>query len=229
MYQSWRDLLFLHWRMEPAEVQRTLPASLRVDTFEGSAYVGIIPFTMQGIRPRFLPSVPLVSNFLEMNLRTYAHDRNGVPGVWFYSLDCNRNLAVQIARRFFGLPYFKARMKASSRDGTHQYSTRRVGRDVALQYTYRTGRKDRRAEPGSLEFFLVERYALFSCTGTGKLRIGRVHHTPYPLRDVELSAWDDRLFEWDGLSRPGRPPDHELASKGVDVEIFPLGEAEPPG
>ena len=106
MKQAWRNLAFLHWRMPVDVVQRTLPPGLTVDTFDGAAYIGLVPFYMRRIRPRFLPPVPGLSWFLEVNVRTYVIDHNGVPGVWFYSLDANQWFAVKIARRFFKLPYF---------------------------------------------------------------------------------------------------------------------------
>ena len=131
MFQQWRDLLFLHWEFSVAEIQRTLPEGLFVDTFEGKAYLGVVPFFMQNIRPRFLPAVPGLSNFMEMNLRTYVHDRAGVPGVWFYSLDANQPLAVAIARRLFHLPYEHATMKSSrSPQGLIRYESQRRGDDA---------------------------------------------------------------------------------------------------
>jgi uncharacterized protein len=114
MYQQWRDLLFLHWEYSTATIQATLPDGLYVDTFDGKAYLGVVPFFMRNIRPRYLPTVPGISNFMELNLRTYVHDREGVPGVWFYSLDANQHLAVKIARRFFHLPYVFAHMNLIS-------------------------------------------------------------------------------------------------------------------
>ena len=113
MYQQWSDLLFLHWEYSAAVIQATLPEGLFVDTFGGKAYLGVVPFFMRNIRPRFLPAVPGISDFMEMNLRTYVHNRAGIPGVWFYSLDANQWLAVKIARRFFHLPYEHAEMKSS--------------------------------------------------------------------------------------------------------------------
>jgi len=111
MYQQWRDLLFLHWEYPAAAIQETLPEGLFVDTFGGTAYLGIVPFFMRNSRPRFLPAVPGLSNFMELNLRTYVYDRSGIPGVWFYSLDANQPLAVEIARRIFHLPYRHAKMR----------------------------------------------------------------------------------------------------------------------
>ncbi|MBL6765129.1 MAG: DUF2071 domain-containing protein [Verrucomicrobiae bacterium] len=121
MLHQWSDLLFLHWEDPMAEIQRTLPEGLYVDTFDGKAFLGI--------RPRYLPAVPGISNFMELNLRTYVHDREGVPGAWFYSLDANQRLAVKIARRFFHLPYEFAHMKSSrTPEGRIHYESRRAGK-----------------------------------------------------------------------------------------------------
>ncbi len=106
MRQSWDHLLFLHWVLSPARIQETLPPGLWVDCHDGQAYLGIVPFFMMRIRPNGLPSVPYLSHFLECNVRTYVHDEQGTPGVWFYSLDTNRWLAHWIARNFFKLPYY---------------------------------------------------------------------------------------------------------------------------
>jgi uncharacterized protein YqjF (DUF2071 family) len=122
--QRWRDLLFLHWRVPVSTVQRTLPEGLTVDTFDGDAWVGIVPFAMQGVRPRFFPPVPWLSWFLELNVRTYVLDAQGVPGVWFHSLDCDQPVAVEIARRCFHLPYMHARMRATRMGSVVDYTRR---------------------------------------------------------------------------------------------------------
>lgn len=226
MVQNWRDLLFLHWEFDPETIQATLPQDLNVDTFVSKAYVGIVPFFMRDVRPRGLPTVPGISNFLELNLRTYAYDRQGTPGVWFYSLDANQWLAVEIAKKFFGLPYHYARMRATIGDeGEIQFSSYRhaAGPDSRSNFRYRPHGLVRNAQPGTLEFFLTERYLLFSHDSKGGKRLtGRVHHQPYPLLDVEVLDWDAKLFELNGLQTPGHPPDHMAMSNGVDVEVFGL-------
>ncbi len=225
MYQQWRDLLFLHWEYPAAAIQATLPEGLFVDTFGGKAYLGIVPFFMRNIRPRFLPAVPGISNFMEVNLRTYVHDRSGVPGVWFYSLDANRWLAVKIARRFFHLPYEHARMRANrAPDGRIRYESLRTGEranGASCLFEYAAGAELLPPSPGSPEFFLVERYRLYSRAPCG-LRRGAVSHQPYPLCRADVSAWDDHLLTLDGFAPAGRPPDHIVMSRGVDVTIFPL-------
>lgn len=225
MYQRWTDLLFLHWEFPVETVQRTLPEGLRVDTFGGKAYVGIVPFFMRDVRPRFLPAVNGLSNFMELNLRTYVYDSCGVPGVWFYSLDANQWLAVTLARRFFHLPYEHAKMDAArSVDGVIHYESVRKGASGDSNrcvYDYRLGKALPCAAPGSLEFFLVERYSLYA-SSSGRNWRGVVHHAPYEMRQADVVACDEHLLALDGFEPTGRPPDHAIASPGVDVTIFPL-------
>lgn len=225
MYQQWRELLFLHWEFPVVELQRTLPDGLFVDTFAGKAYLGVVPFFMRNIRPRFFPPVPGISNFMEMNLRTYVYDRAGVPGVWFYSLDANQWLAVKIARRFFHLPYEHAEMNSSPMsEGRIRYESLRLGtraNRAGCVFDYAPGPELPQPSPDSLEFFLVERYRLYSSAPDG-LRRGAVFHPPYPLCRAELTAWDEQLLALDGFAPTGRPPDHVILSRGVDVNVFPL-------
>ncbi len=225
MYQSWRELLFLHWTVDAREIQRALPRGLTVDTFGGHAYLGIVPFLMRGVRPRCCPRVPGVSDFLELNVRTYVCDALGRPGVWFYSLDASQPVAVVAARRFFHLPYFRSRMKAESNPQTGEisYLSHRFGIDESLSscFRYRPRGTPQDATPGTLEFFLIERYVLFALSHKPvQLWLGKVHHKPYFLRQAEITEWDDCLFEVNGLKRPNRPPDHVVISPGVDVEVF---------
>ena len=222
MYQKWEQLLFLHWGFEPAEIQKTLPTGLTADTFDGEAWVGIVPFLMRGIRPRFLPAVSKISNFLELNLRTYVHDAQGRPGVWFYSLECNQPLAVQIARSLFHLPYQHARMNTAIQpSGMRKYASQRKKDEVVSKFHYQIADDSHEATPGGLEFHLAERYLLFSKSPNG-LRMGRVHHQPYPLAPASLQKWDARLFALNGLPVPSRPPDHVMGSAGVQVKVYPL-------
>ncbi|HVJ84029.1 MAG TPA: DUF2071 domain-containing protein [Caulifigura sp.] len=225
MYQTWRELLFLHWRF-PAEVlQAVLPPGLTLDTFDGAGWLGVVPFFMRNVRPKWCPPVPGISNFLELNLRTYAFDEKGRPGVWFLSLDANRKLAVWAARKFFGLPYRNAIMHAdwNRRTGHVRYTCQRHGTPARLtcRYEYEPAAPAATAVPGTLEFFLIERYFLFAQTPAG-LQIGQVHHTPYEISPANLLHWDEHLIELGKLPLPERRPDHALISRGVTVEIFPL-------
>ena len=224
MFQRWSDLLFLHWQWDAANLQSRLPAGLHIDTFDGKAWLGIVPFFMERIRPRRLPPLPWISWFLELNVRTYVHDDEGRPGVWFFSLDCNQPLAVWTARTFFHLPYQRAVMR-SRRAGNHvRYHCRRKSQSpttAAADFAYTLASPAYEAAPDSLEFFLVERYWLFASTPRG-LRIGQVHHRPYQVSTPRLDAWSAAPLQWNGWAEPARPPDHVLGSSVVDVEVFAL-------
>lgn len=226
MHQTWQRLLFLHWRMESAVLQKRLPPGLFLDTFDGAAWVGIVPFFMRNVRIRGLPPIPTTVHFLELNLRTYVHDAAGLPGVWFFSLDAASRLAVWGARCWFGLPYHAAAMSATVEEATGRvdYHSRRRGTpaDAASHFTYAPAGKLREAAPDSLEFFLIERYVLFAPRRGGRVAVGRVHHPPYQFADAEVSAWDDHLLMLSGLERLLRPPDHAVVSPGVSVEVFGL-------
>lgn len=224
MHQRWSNLLFLHWRVDPEMLRARLPDGLHLDLHEDEAWLGIVPFFMQRIRPSFLPPVPGLSWFLELNVRTYVHDESGRPGVWFFSLDCNQTLAVEFARRAFHLPYEHATMSAQTNDFI-DYTCRRKGADTAASYRYRPAGSGTPAEPGSLEFFLAERYLLFSADRKGGIHHGQVHHHPYRLAPADCPEWSAAPALWDGLTLPSSPPDSALVAEPVDVSVFPLRRA----
>jgi len=220
--QRWSDLLFLHWRVDPAQVQAGLPRGLHVDTFGGAAYVGIVPFKMERVRPAGLPPLPWLSWFLELNVRTYVHDAHGRPGVWFYSLDCNQPFAVALARRFFHLPYFRAHMECERLDERIQYRCRRESApEPGWSYEWTPSPGARTAEPGSLEFFLLERYLLFSAAPDGQLFSGRVHHEPYRFDAVALGGHSVGPARAAGFACEGAP-ESVLGADPVDVSVFAL-------
>ncbi|NNE91236.1 MAG: DUF2071 domain-containing protein [Verrucomicrobiales bacterium] len=229
MRQTWSNLLFLHWRVRPESIQQTLPEGLFVDTFDDSAWLGVVPFEMRNIRPAGLFSVPWLSFFLELNVRTYVHDEQGNPGVWFYSLDTNRWLAYKIARTFFKLPYFPANMKMSRRDdGLLGYRAHRTGEvGPGSEFVYSPADRDDElatAEVGTLEFFLLERYLLFSHDERRRrLFSGQVNHEPYQFQNADVREWDAAPVEWDGLSGlVNGNPIHQCVAQPVDVEVFRL-------
>ena len=225
MFQSWQKLLFLHWRFAPDLIQSMLPAGLTVDTYDNSAWVGVVPFLMRNIRPAWFPSVPYVSNFLELNVRTYACDENGTPGVWFLSLSANRWLAVQLARQLFHLPYFWSQMSVLEEEGGWiDYRCRRFNDPLkqTCRYRYRGIGTPAPAKANTLEFFLVERYILFALLGNGKIATGQVHHTPYEIQQAEVQIQSDQVLKLDRLPLPADPPVSALYSAGVDVEVFGL-------
>jgi len=219
----WENLLFLHWAWDAADIQKTLPPGLRVDVFEGQAWLGVVPFFMRRVHPVGLPCVPWLSDFLELNVRTYVYDETGTPGVWFYSLACNQPVAVEIARRFFHLNYVHAAIQAAVRDGGMEYQSRRHA-EVAV-YDYAMDGPAVEAVPGTLEFFLLERYVLFSTNRGGRIHSGRVHHAPYQFAPARVKAWSFLPAGEDGFADPGRSPDHMHFSPGVDVAAWPIKSA----
>ena len=228
MAMRWEQLLFLHWSMDPAEVQRTLPPGLTADTFDGRAWLGVVPFFMRGVRPRFAPAVPGLSDFLELNVRTYVFDEQGRPGVWFYSLDANQWLAVKTARALFHLNYRHATMSAAvSGAGEVDYRARRRSKGGVVEresrFRYRALGEADVAAARSREFFLVERYLLFAFDERRRrLGRGRVWHRPYEISAVEVPLWDDVNLRLAGFASPTRSPDHVCAARRVEVEAWPL-------
>lgn len=220
-YQKWRTLLFSHFEV-PVEVLRPLlPPQLSVDTYAGRAYVGVVPFTMRDVQPlRWVPPLPGTAHFHEANVRTYVHRGGADPGVWFFSLEAANRLAVWAARTFFHLPYHFAEM-ALEQDGDRvTYRSQRRGAEARLQARYRVGAALPPSEPGTLRYFLAERYYLYAL-GSGALWRGQVHHRPYPLHEAHVELLDQTLLASAGLPADGaRTPD--LFSPGVDVEIFGL-------
>ena len=226
MYQRWEELLFLHWPVEPQIVAKVLPPGLGVDTYKGKAWLGVVPFSMRGVRPRFLPAVPGLSSFPELNLRTYVVDELGRPGVWFYSLDTPKHLPNWIARTFFHLNYRFARIQVEDKGGSRSYRSELwmgTDWDVPQEYEWERIGEPFTAEAGSLDFFLAERYRLFAYNDAkAQLMTGQVHHQAYPLQQVNLKRYSKRIFTLNGLSKPDSLPVSLLASSGVNVEISPM-------
>lgn len=223
MYQSWGKLLFMHWQIPIEALRRLIPKRLTVDTFDGKAWVGLIPFTVWDARPIFMPPLPWVSDFHEINVRTYVH-LDGVPGVWFFSLDANSLVAVMAARTFFHLPYHSARISLEQEGNTIIYTTTRKGAapPAAFNATWTIGTDMPQVEPGSLDFFLIERYCLYT---SNEARLYRccIFHQPWPLQEARLTAYDSSIIGADGLPPPhGEPILH--CGGPVNVEVWPLEE-----
>jgi hypothetical protein len=208
MAQRWHDLLFAHWPLPVQALRPLLPPALPIDTFDGVAWLGIVPFRMSGVRARWLPPLPGLSAFPELNVRTYAtlDDR---PGVWFLSLDAASRLAVWTARRLFRLPYVHARMACRRRDGWVRYDSRRPG--GVFQGAYRARGAAAPSAPGSLGHFLTERYCLYAADGRGRLYRGEIDHPPWRLAPAELVAEVNTMAEAHGLRLPPAPPLLHLA------------------
>lgn len=233
MYQRWAKLLFLHWSV-PVEMLRALvPPELEIDTFEGNAYVGLVPFTMTDIRPRGLPAIRQLSDFHETNVRTYVHFRGRDPGVWFFSLDAANAAAVRIARAWYKLPYHFAAMRLHERphrwaeDVTiTEYETTRLWPHplpAGCNVRYEIFGDVSAAAPGTLEHFLAERYILYAKSG-GRLYQGRVHHEPYPLQGAEVQLREETMLAAAGIARPDTEPLAHYAAQ-VRVKVYALTPA----
>ena len=224
-YQKWRDLLFVHWPVPVGALRPLVPAELAIDTFDGTAWVGLVPFHMTGVRPAWSPPLPGISTFHETNVRTYVHRDGRDPGVWFFSLDAASSLAVRVARFWWYLPYFRSRMRVQRRGSRIAYEGRRLwpepsgaGYRVEAEIGESLGIAN---DAATLEFFLAERYLLYARGRDGSLWRGQVHHWPYPLRTARLVDFDETMVTAAGIAPPGSPS-HVLFSAGVDVEIFRL-------
>jgi uncharacterized protein len=226
MHQNWGKLLFLHWRIDQKLLRQLVPAELEIDTFDGSGWIAVTPFTMWDIRglPPFLPAVPGLSSMHELNVRTYVYfDR--VPGVWFFSLDCNSAAAVLTARTFFFLPYYHAEIELEQQGNRINYSSERTEDPPAeFSASWRAGDTLDYSHPGSLEFFLTERYCLYS-ERDGELYRARIHHEPWPLQKATLGSLESTMVESLGLPTPKGEPLLHYAEE-ISVDIWPLEDLE---
>jgi uncharacterized protein len=227
--QNWLDLLFAHWPIRVEHLQPLVPSRLTLQEFEGTAWVGVVPFRMTGVMRRPLPDLPGVSAFPELNLRLYV-EHQGRPGVWFVSLDATNWLAVQAARWLFHLPYHHARMAhrgellSASLEPTSAgivFESQRVSQPptVTFRAAYRAVGSTFTAQPGTLEHFLCERYCLYAVSPRGTLFRCDVHHRPWPLYRAEAEIQADELLARYGLKVEDRPP-HVLATPGVHTVVW---------
>ena len=226
MTQSWHDLLFAHWPVDARMLQEKLPSGLPLDTFEGQAWVAVVPFRMTNVAPRGVPSVPFVSAFLELNVRTYV-TMHGKPGVYFFSLDANSALAVAAARTLFQLPYFAASMNVEIRDGHFVYTSTREGRAdgvAQLAATYRPIGPVQLAQPGSLEYFLTERYCLYTVDRSFHAKRLEIHHSPWQLQVAEATIALNTMADAADIRLPARAPLLHFA-KRQDALAWPSREA----
>jgi uncharacterized protein len=212
MAQTWHDLLFAHWRIDVAQLRTTLrpqiPDVLDIDTFQGEAWIGVVPFRMSGVRLRATPALPTLSAFPELNVRTYV-THGGKHGVWFFSLDAANPIAVPVARAWFHLPYFNARMRCEVRKGWIEYSSDRTHRGAPtakLRVRYRAIGEAFHARPGTLEHFLTERYCLYAADPRGKIVRGDIQHAPWPLQPAQAEFRENTMIEAAMESGASAPP-----------------------
>jgi uncharacterized protein YqjF (DUF2071 family) len=222
MHQDWCDILFLHWAFPAETVRRLLPQGLSLDLFDGQAYVGLTPFSLRNLRLTGMPPVPYLSHFLECNLRTYVVGPDGVPGIWFFSLEAERKLAV-LGARVLNLPYFHAEMEYLREGDNYRYVSQRDhgGEDApGLSVRWKVGQELPASQPGELAWFLVERYCLYARRGEQGLHSICIHHPPWILREARLEQCEQSLSLWAGLPTPSSPVS-TLFSRGVSTAIWP--------
>lgn len=222
MQMRWVDLLFAHWAVDAAVVRCLIPERLELDLFEGRAYVGVVPFRMDGVKLRGVPAVPGLHSFPEINLRTYVNF-GGKPGVWFFSLDAGQRLAVRAARRFFHLAYFDARFDiAVAGNGEVNYSSVRTHRGMPnanFTGTYRPVGDPFRSSNGTVDSWLTDRYCLYAADAAGGLYRGDIDHQSWPLQHAEADVRVNTLGDWLGIELKG-PPQILHFAKSLDVRAW---------
>jgi uncharacterized protein YqjF (DUF2071 family) len=213
MKMQWHDLLFMHYRVAIQDLRRLIPEPLEIDTFDGSAWIGIVPFRMTGVAPRMVPPVPWLSSFPELNVRTYV-TIGGKPGVWFFSLDATNPLAVRFARRTFHLKYMDAEIDFSRKDcscdgtwiGYRSTRTHRNEPAANLDCEYRPIGQPYRAAPGKLEYFLTARYCLYSCSNKGVIYRGEIDHDPWQIQNAQTIINENSMLNGLNLIVEGNSP-----------------------
>lgn len=223
MRMVWHDLLFLHWPVPTAALRPLIPGSLEIDTFEGQAWIAVVPFHMSGIRHRWLPPMPGLAAFPELNVRTYVRAR-GRSGVYFFSLDAHNAIAVQTARAAFRLNYLWAGMH-TRRDGDWvEYASRRThfaAPRAEFRARYRPTGPRYSSRSGDLDHWLTERYALFVTDRGGAPLIGEIDHSPWPLQPAEVLIEANTMAHAAGIALPDSPPLAHFAER-LDVVAWSL-------
>ena len=231
MAQRWHDLLFAHWPIGVDVLRPLIPLTLDIDTVDGQAWIGVVPFHMSGVRPRAMLPVQGLSAFPELNVRTYVRPRDECwerPGVWFFSLDAANQIAVAIARRFFHLPYFHARMSVTSTGGTIHYASERIHRDApkaTFRGSYAPTGDIAVARPGSLEDWLTNRYCLYTQDRRARLLRCDINHALWPLQPAEAQIDRNTMTTPYGIELPAQAPLLHF-SKRLDVVVWRLRRAE---
>lgn len=225
--QSWCDLLFAHWPVSAESLRSLVPPELEIQEFGGTSWVGLVPFRMTGVMLRGLPDLPYISAFPELNVRLYV-EKDGRPGVWFLSLDAANRFAVWGARKFLHLPYFHAAMSLETNataahklddNAAISYRSARTTGNARFTASYGPEGEVYRAQPGSLEHWLTERYCLYAQAPSGTLRRMEVHHAPWPLQRASAEIEENTIFAADGLNIAG-PPALLHFSRRLDVVVW---------
>jgi uncharacterized protein YqjF (DUF2071 family) len=219
LFMRWHDLLFLHWPIRPELIRPLVPSGLELDTFDGWCWIGVVPFHMTGVRPRYLP---ISFAFPELNVRTYVKTPTR-SGVWFFSLDAGSWFAVRAAR-WFGLPYYDARMTVELTQDAVHYQSARVHKRVApaeFSASYRPRAAVYDAAPGTLDHWLTERYCLYAAKGRGEVVYADIHHAPWPLQPAEVELRINTMTQAIGLELPDTKPISHFA-RDQEVVAWPV-------
>jgi uncharacterized protein YqjF (DUF2071 family) len=208
MAQQWHDLLFAHWPIPPDPLRALIPSQLALDLYQSQAWLAVVPFRMAGVRLRATPALPWLSVFPELNVRTYV-TLDGKPGVWFFSLDATNPFAVSIARAWFHLPYFRARMACELRGAEVCYHSERTHRgtpSAVFQCSYRPVGPVFEPQPGTLEHFLTERYCLYAADPQGRLFRGEIQHPPWSIQLAQAEIEANSMAAAAGITLPASQP-----------------------
>jgi uncharacterized protein len=219
--QAWHDVLFAHWRIPIETMRRCVPDSLQVDTYDGYAWVGVVPFMILGTRPRWIPPIPRLSDMPEVNLRTYVTVDNK-PGVFFFSLDINNPIAVIGARWLYRVAYYHSQIQMQRANGQvvqHSHRQHPGAESAEFHASYHPVGAVRHAEKGSLEYFLTERYCLYAVGSRGGVYRTHVHHKPWDLQTAQAAITVNTLASVIGLPLPDEEPLLHYSS-GVDALIW---------
>jgi uncharacterized protein YqjF (DUF2071 family) len=222
MAQRWSDLLFAHWPVSVEALRPLVPESLPIDTFDGQAWISIASFYLSYLRPHGLPGLPWISEFPELNVRTYT-SLSGKAGVYFFSLDAGSVIAVEAARTFYHLPYMRARMRTRRDDsGVVSYVTERTdkrGEPAQFRARYRPTGPVQWAAAGTLDHWLTERYCLYAVDSSERVHRAEIHHRPWPLQPVDVNIDVNTMIDAVGLSVSG-PPQQLAFAGSIDVVVW---------
>jgi uncharacterized protein YqjF (DUF2071 family) len=222
MEQRWNNLLFAHWPVAPDVIRALVPRTLPLDLYDGTAWVSVTPFYLNNLRPRGLPALPWVSEFPEINVRTYV-TLGGKAGIYFFSLDAGSALAVLGARMTYHLPYFRAEMSVrTTEDGMIAYHARRTHRGAppaVFSARYRPAGAMFRSAPDSLDHWLTERYCLYAVDSVGQIYRAEIHHVPWPLQPAEAQIDQNTMALAAGIALPTQPPRLTFSSR-LDVLVW---------
>ena len=227
MKQEWHNLLFLHWPVPISLICNQIPKQLELDTYNNKAWIGIIPFQMKKLRPSYAFPIPKISNFTEINLRTYVKDKYNRKGVWFFSLDTQNSFGNWIAKTFFHLNYRYAKtsfLSDTEERNTCKFklpNTKHPTQIFSWQHTQDSLIPSKK--PESLDFFLTERYRLYSFNKEkNTLLTGTLNHEPYKLNRPKLINYSTDLFSSNAINHTNNYPESVLACRSVKVSIFPI-------